>query len=336
MGIRVFWTTAFTALVAGALAGCSSRSPVPPLPAGASGIGAVRTKGGVLVTELASFEGGIWVRTPCFGVTVVHDATPVQAIDVLLDPGHGGNEDGAIGPNGLKEKDVNLAVAQRVRARLESSGRRVAMTRDGDLRQTVRTRGELAASLRPKVFISIHHNAGGPPPQTGKPGTQVFHQASSDLSLQLAQALWREITTAFGRIDIAWSSDDQHPGVEARLGEDGLDYYGVLRYADRVPAVITEAAFISNPPEAELMKTDQFRDVEAQAIADAINTTFDDSSLSAPRTHSGEGTPPPTVGTGSKGTPPGTSPSTESAIEAEGSLPARPPDADDCTDPPLE
>ena len=312
---------------------CAVTHPVPPLAAGVPAIGVVRSKTGILVAELATFNGGTWVRTPCYGVTVLRESTPVPPPDVVLDPGHGGNEDGATGPNGLQEKELNLAVATRVKTLLEQKGHTVVMTRDGDLREPIRTRGDLAEALKPKVFVSIHHNASGPPPRKGRPGTEVYHQATSEASRQLAQDLWDRETTALSTFDIPWSADDNNPGPKFRIGDNG-DYYGVLRDAAGIPSVISEAAFITSPAEADLMTTDTFRDTEAEAIASAIDHYL---SMPAPTGTIAVGppprrcpAPPPTARRPRRplsGCPPGRSTTTTAPIHPlSDPTPGRPPD----------
>ena len=96
--------------------------------------------------------------TPCSNQTS-SDGESIMGANVVLDPGHGGNEPGAVGPGGLVEKDVNLAVAEDVKAQLESQGAVVVLTRTGDQNTTIKTRAEIATALHPQVFLSIHHNA---------------------------------------------------------------------------------------------------------------------------------------------------------------------------------
>src|SRR5690606_31897856 len=69
--------------------------------------------------------------------------------------------------------------------------------------------------------------------------------------------------------EVDWVAS-KYRGAVARADRDGDDFYGVLRRADTMPAVILESAYLSGPAEAELVGTDEFRDAEAGAIADAI------------------------------------------------------------------
>ncbi len=78
---------------------------------------------------------------------------------ILIDPGHGGKEEGAVGPTGLLEKDVNLKVSYYLKALLEEAGFEVFMTRHKDETLTLKQRVEIARNLSPCLFVSIHHNA---------------------------------------------------------------------------------------------------------------------------------------------------------------------------------
>lgn len=94
------------------LSGCSGESEPPPSPpADTVARGVVITPTGVVAPILSAFDGGYWVRTPCFDVGVVRGGTRIDSADVVIDPGHGGPELGAVGANGLEEKEVNLAAS---------------------------------------------------------------------------------------------------------------------------------------------------------------------------------------------------------------------------------
>jgi N-acetylmuramoyl-L-alanine amidase len=249
----------------------------PPAP-NAIAHGVLVTPTGVVAPILASDRGGAWVRTPCFRLAWVKRGTRIDAADIVLDPGHGGPELGAVAPTGLEEKVPNLAIAQRVAVGLERDGQRVVTTRTGDAYYlTIRTRSEIVRALNPRLVLSIHHNAAGPPPRKGKPGTEVFHQRDSEPSRVLADHLAATIVDAFSRYDIAWSYEEGRAGAQVRISEDtGLDYYGILRYDGTIPTVITEAAFLSNPAEAELLATDAFRQTEADAIVAGVRAYLRD------------------------------------------------------------
>jgi N-acetylmuramoyl-L-alanine amidase len=212
--------------------------------------------------------------------------TPIVGANVVIDPGHGGKEPGAVGPTGLVEKDVNLAVAQDVQQQLEAEGAQVVLTHPFDYYSSIRNRAEIALALHPQVFLSIHHNA-EPDGPSDVPGNEDFYQIASADSKRLGGLLWEEITAAFTPYKIAWAADTDH-GAKYRLRDDGTDYLGILHRAVGITTVLSEAAFISNPPEEQLLRDPAFLHVEAVAIAKAI-TRF----LATPDPGSGFVTPYP-------------------------------------------
>lgn len=177
---------------------------------------------------------------------------------VVLDPGHGGDDPGAIGPAGLKEKDVNLAIASRVAEVLDGSGIKVVLTRQGDEGVGLKERANVANKVGAEVFVSIHANAAYNP-STGGTATYIYTASDAYLGLQrgaplyLAQLLQEELVHALG------------------LRNAGIfeESFAVLRYA-QVPAALVEVAFISNPIEERLLADSGFQAVAADAIARAI------------------------------------------------------------------
>ncbi|MGH9243199.1 MAG: N-acetylmuramoyl-L-alanine amidase family protein [Acidimicrobiales bacterium] len=205
--------------------------------------------------------------TPCFGTMSV-PGTPLYGAHVVLDPGHGGDELGAVGATGLTEAAVNLTIAEETARLLESTGATVALTRTADYRITLQTRAEIATRLDPLAFVSIHHNAepDGPWP---RPGSETYYQIESPDSKRLAGLLWEELVAAFSRFTAEWVADTD-AGAKYRLSSSGTDYYGILRRTAGIPAVLSEAAFISNPSEEALLTTPEFQHAEAVAISRAI------------------------------------------------------------------
>src|SRR4051812_13408869 len=93
-------------------------------------------------------------------ILLVGSAASARAPVVVIDPGHGGFQDGAIGPQSLKEKALALALAARIRAALEKGlGAQVALTREGDSSVHLADRVAFANARRPDLFISIHANS---------------------------------------------------------------------------------------------------------------------------------------------------------------------------------
>jgi N-acetylmuramoyl-L-alanine amidase len=228
---------------------------------------AVITPNGFILPVRSSGADVYVVQTPCDGEATT-TGTRLTGANVVLDPGHGGIDPGAVGPSGLREKDINLDVAQQTKRILEAAGAVVVLTRDRDQNTTLATRDALAVALDPQAYISIHHNAEPDGPTGGPPGHETYYQIANPSSKRLAGILWEELDRAFSAYGIAWMGDTDH-GAKYRPGSRG-DYYAVLRQTEGIDAVLSEAAFISNPPEEALLATPEFRLVEAQAIAAAI------------------------------------------------------------------
>jgi len=208
--------------------------------------------------------------TPCAREATVAGGTTIGAATVVLDPGHGGVETGAVGPNDLVERDLNLAVARFTEEALEALGATVVLTRTEDYRISLQTRAEIAQRLKPPVFISIHHN-GGHDEERSTPGTEVFFQHASPASRRLAGILYEELYAFFSGIDgvTTWYAD-RDAGAKFRLGSSGGDYYGILRRTGGVTAVLSEAAFLSNPQEAAVLADANVQRGEGAAIARAV------------------------------------------------------------------
>ncbi|MDP8988265.1 MAG: N-acetylmuramoyl-L-alanine amidase, partial [Actinomycetota bacterium] len=246
-------------------------APLPPLPPAAPGdeVRALVTGTGVVVPVLARRGGALLVRTPCAREAVVAGGTPLFGATVVLDPGHGGVERGAVGVNGLTEAAVNLAVAELTRDLLEAAGATVVLTRTADYRVALGPRAEIATNLQPRAFVSIHHNAeaDGPAP---RPGTETYFQIASPESRRLAGILYEELVATFSRFEgVPWQADTD-AGAKYRPNARGGDYYGILRRSAGVPAVLSEALFLSNPAEAALLARPEVQRAEAEAIARAV------------------------------------------------------------------
>jgi N-acetylmuramoyl-L-alanine amidase len=121
-------------------------------------------------------------------------------------------------------------------------------------------------------MVSIHHNSLGAQP-LDHPGTEAIHQIRSARAKLLAEALLADVRGAITQFDVAWVGTPD-ARANTRRGDDG-DYYGILRYSGGVPTAIVEAGYIDNPPEARLFARSDYQDVEAAAIAAAIEGTLE-------------------------------------------------------------
>jgi N-acetylmuramoyl-L-alanine amidase len=230
---------------------------------------AVVTGTGVVVPVINPSAEGWVVRTPCHATASLsraqarHAGAPV----IVLDPGHGGAEPGAVSPSGLAEAPVNLAVAKHAKEALEAEGVTTLLTRTGDYEVALATRSELARSVDPKAFVSIHHNAEPDGPRDG-PGAETYYQIGNADSKRLAGLIYEEIVKAMSQYNVPWVAD-RDAGAKYRPGRNG-DYYAMLRQPGKVVSVLAELAFISNPPEAELIARPEVQKVEGQAVARGI------------------------------------------------------------------
>ncbi len=164
----------------------------------------------------------------------------------------GGSADAA---RRLREKNVNLDITRRVQAQLAERGIPVVMTRTSDRFVSLGGRTALANARAVDAFVSIHNN--GSTDRRAR-GTEVYHQIRGGASGVLGRAIAREL----GR------SPGLPTSIHARRGDHG-DYYYVLRNT-RIPAVIVEGAYVSNPREARLLATASFRQKIADAIVEGI------------------------------------------------------------------
>jgi N-acetylmuramoyl-L-alanine amidase len=218
---------------------------------------------------LTPCENQLWVKTG--------DGRIEKTADIVIDAGHGGPESGAVGPAGLTEKELNLAVARMTVEALAAEGVTATLARTGDYRQTLASRVAVATAMHPKAFVSIHHNA-EPDEQRAGPGTETYYQvgksvlpAKSAESKRLAGLIYEEVVKALSAYSATWVAD-RDAGAKYRLGDSGDDYYGILRRsaANGVVASLAELAFISNPSEEALLQRDDVRRAEAGAVARGI------------------------------------------------------------------
>ena len=246
-------------------------SPWPALDR-SRGARVVITSTGVVAPVLSAQGSGWRVTTPCAKEAVVTNAQPISAAQVVIDPGHGGTEVGAVSSSGINESDLNLDIARRVKASLESVGMTVVLTREGDYRLPIATRAQIINAVEPKLFISIQHNGGEAAAHAG-PGTEVYYQVKSAQSKRFAGLVWEDLFGALNQYDIAWQGASD-AGAIYRLARDGTDFYGMLRLTADVPGALVEVAYLSSPAEAQLLARTDVRTAEAEAIAKSIERYF--------------------------------------------------------------
>ena len=178
-----------------------------------------------------------------------------SAVTVVLDPGHGGAETGAMSPHGLRESDLNLALARNVRDALSRRGYRVVMTRDADVTVPLYDRPKVAHAQGADAFVSIHHNA--PAPDQDPRGVR-YHAvyAWNAIGGELAQAINARLTATFGET----------------LADGGVRRanFAVTRNPE-IPSCLVETDFLTTPEgELDCWNRDRRRRV-AEALADALD-----------------------------------------------------------------
>ena len=179
------------------------------------------------------------------------DAAPNGSPLVVLDPGHGGDHNGAE-YGGVKEKDLNLAIASKTASLLEAEGVTVRMTRSIDQDVDLYARSGLANTLGADLFVSVHCNASVEHDDALGVYTCAYSQGTE--GWQLAQILRETMLDATGAADF---------GMEERPN------LAVLRTA-QVPAALVECGFMSTPSELALLTQPEYQDKLARGIADGI------------------------------------------------------------------
>jgi len=178
---------------------------------------------------------------------------------IAVDPGHGGSDPGAIGPSGAREKEINLIIAEKLINLLREAGATVVVTRSGDQTVIHQRRVDIINSSNAEIMISIHANSFH---NSESNGTETFYHAGSvngAASRLLALHLQRELIAALGL---------RNRGVKESR-------FFVLRNV-RIPAVLTELAFISNPAEERILLEPAAQERAAMAIYRGIEAYFSD------------------------------------------------------------
>jgi N-acetylmuramoyl-L-alanine amidase len=223
-----------------------------------------------------------------------------RLIIIAIDAGHGGEDPGARGPRGTNEKDVTLAIARKLKERIDQEpNMRAALTRDGDYFVPLHVRVEKARRVRADLFVSIHADAFVRPQANG---SSVFalseHGASSAAARMLAKrendadligGVNLEGKDRYLAMTLADLSLTAQINDSLKLGRAVLDELGginnlhkphveqagfaVLK-APNIPSILVETAFISNPEEEAKLSSDGYQERMAQAVLAGIKRYF--------------------------------------------------------------
>ena len=199
-----------------------------------------------LIVGLYSFKKGYYIA--------VFKTVPIMNKVVVIDAGHGGPDPGKPGKYGKDEDELNLEIAQKLRELIEESGGIVVMTREDDtlsdssLSKDLKNRVVKANEVVAEVLISIHLNSFS---QSKYKGAQVFYQNNSEKGKLLAELIQQELRNTL-------DPDND------RMAKSSNSYY-ILRNA-KMPAVIVECGFMSNPEEEKLLNDEKYQYKIAWAI----------------------------------------------------------------------
>lgn len=176
---------------------------------------------------------------------------------VVIDPGHGGYDSGAVGPTKIKEKDVNLAVALKLGALLQAQGINVIYTRvddnvswTNDITNDLQTRCDIANKANADFFISIHSNSAD---SSSAVGSETYYSTKKPTDSSLANIIQKNLIAQNNLID---------------RGVKNANFYVINN--TNMPAVLEELAFISNPNEEKLLNNSDFQTKSATGLANGI------------------------------------------------------------------
>lgn len=252
-----------------------------------------------LVVDLAMREEAVVTKT----VVPVPGESSKRDIVVVIDAGHGGEDPGAIGPGGVREKDVVLKIAQELKRLIDAEkGYRAVLTRTGDYYVSLRGRTGKARQSNADLFVSVHADAFKDPRARGASVWVLSPRgATSEMGRWLAQREnSADLIGGVGSLSLGDKDDvlasvlldmsmnasrkDSHQVASrihgnmasfARMHKKHVEQAGfvVLKSPD-IPSILVETGFISNPEEARLLKTDSYRKRMAQAIFRGITGHF--------------------------------------------------------------
>ncbi|HEX8960639.1 MAG TPA: N-acetylmuramoyl-L-alanine amidase, partial [Geobacteraceae bacterium] len=211
---------------------------------------------------------------------------------IVVDPGHGGHDSGAVGPDGTREKDVVLAIGLKLRGMLkEELGLDVVMTRATDIFIPLEERTAIANKVNADLFLSVHANAALNRSASGIE-TYYLNLAKTEKAAQLAakengttlekvsllQAVLFDLMANYKLNDSAHLADDVQKAVYRRVSAHypGVKNLGVKQgpfyvlVGATMPSILVETAFVSNEREEERLKDAQYQDTTAEGIMEGI------------------------------------------------------------------
>lgn len=190
---------------------------------------------------------------------------------ILIDPGHGGIDGGAVSKKGTVEKEVNLNIGLKLKENLEKQGYKVIMTREDDIglyedngsvkekkRVDLNNRCKIKNDSNCDMFISIHLNMFT---QSQYYGAQVWY-SDNDESKEFARIVQQNLI-------------DDLDNSNKRKEKPAKNSFKILRCRDVIPSIIVECGFLSNPQEEEKLKEEYYQQKIADSLLKSINMYYD-------------------------------------------------------------
>lgn len=218
----------------------------------------------IIILSLSLFI--IFISTICIYNSVLSSTvTKVVSNTVIIDPGHGGEDGGAVGITGTKEKDLNLKIALNLKEKLLNSGFNVVLTRENDImlcdenqkknkkRTDLKNRVNITEKYSDGILISIHMNFFDDKTQKG---AQVFYSANNNDSKIIAEKLQQEFINTLDKNN------------KRKIKPSGSEIFLLSR--TKIPACLIECGFISNPTEEQLLLKENYQNKITDAITNAI------------------------------------------------------------------
>jgi N-acetylmuramoyl-L-alanine amidase len=248
-------------------------------------------KAGEANKYLAALEVGVVPKEP----DEISSASSIpEFVTIVIDPGHGGKDTGAIGPKGTEEKDVTLALSKKLAEQIKNNikGAKVLLTRSGDVTLTLDDRVKFANKKQADFFISIHANAAVSKKQRGVQ-TYYLNNASDEAAKRLAEQENKNSGRKASDLDKIISTMIQNASTEEsrilsksvhqRLVKDlSGKYSGVADQKVRsamfyvlvgvkCPSILVETSYVSNPKEEARLNNKDYQSTIAKAVTNGLD-----------------------------------------------------------------
>jgi N-acetylmuramoyl-L-alanine amidase len=236
--------------------------------------------------------------TAAFAVALtVALAAREPAFTVVLDPGHGGEQEGALSPDGDREKDLALQISRRIAAHLKRVGVKVVLTRSGDVAVPLANRAAVATAIRADLFLSVHLNSMPTAElRRSSQGVETYFLSADATDTHASAVAARENADRLAGEPVLDRADPVAAILEDLEGAASLQGSSRLAYAlhdrlvvrlgaedrgvkqapfyvlagARMPAVLLELGFLSHPEEARRLRSPEYQERIAAAIAEGV------------------------------------------------------------------